>query len=551
MNFHDRRRGAALTAALILVVTVAGLGAFLIQTQATVARRQAMSIDTRTALYTAEAGLAEAAYQVSQGKSGQVGSMDEPAMFNGNKFWVESEEVSKGEISLTSTGLVGSSRFSVNLRMVPNQNPVARLGVFGDEEVEIKNRVLVDGYDANEGRYYDQLVNVPGVITTGRGGRVGSNGDIVIDDGGGGEDKFGKYVDKTHDEGFSTQSRDWLWGRTDPLHEERYNLGVSGQFPDYTMIAGQAVAGRGGVVISNAGTRIAETLEREKAAVLPDVILPQDLPVRDVGITEITTDVEWEDFSAQAEGFTIRAGARLKLIGPMVLNLGEVKVEKGGRLLIDDKEGPVTLYCRDRFEAKAGSIVSSTDECKMNHGFSILMARPADPDDDKRIKLDCIGDIRGVIYAPGDEIKIKAGFHIYGSVVGKKIKLEDDAWVTVDRALNVGGAGFPALPKKLRWTAVRATDTSVLAAQSSVGKPAKASVPEEVLEVIYMDASDEKATYAGHISGFDPGVAERILSVRWQDPDTLEFSDWMMPAGASPDDLIARWREKLREADQP
>ena len=55
-----RRRGTALTAALVVVVTVASLGAYLIQMQAAMARRQAMSIDTRTALYTAEAGLAAA-----------------------------------------------------------------------------------------------------------------------------------------------------------------------------------------------------------------------------------------------------------------------------------------------------------------------------------------------------------------------------------------------------------------------------------------------------------------------------------------------------------
>ena len=86
-----RRRGTALTAALVVVVTIASLGAYLIQVQAAMARRQAMSIDTRTALYTAEAGLAEAAYQVSQGRSGTIGSKESPAEFNGHKYWVESD----------------------------------------------------------------------------------------------------------------------------------------------------------------------------------------------------------------------------------------------------------------------------------------------------------------------------------------------------------------------------------------------------------------------------------------------------------------------------
>ena len=185
-----RRRGTALTAALVVVVTIASLGAYLIQVQAAMARRQAMSIDTRTALYTAEAGLAEAAYQVSQGRSGTIGSKESPAEFNGHKYWVESDGFGGNEISLTATALAGKSRFSVNLQVLPNQNPVAVLGVFGDEGVLIGDRVLVDGYDARKGDYPSSCASGLGFTTTGSGAVVGSNGDVVIDDGLGGEDQL-------------------------------------------------------------------------------------------------------------------------------------------------------------------------------------------------------------------------------------------------------------------------------------------------------------------------------------------------------------------------
>ena len=46
---------------------------------------------------------------------------------------------------------------------------------------------------------------------------------------------------------------------------------------------------------------------------------------------------------------------------------------------------------------------------------------------------------------------------------------------------------------------------------------------------------------------FDATLAERIIAVRWQDPATREFSDWIKPAGASSEKVITRWRKKLRE----
>lgn len=547
MKGRHSQRGAALTAALIVVVTVAGLGAYLIQIQAATARRQALSIDTRTALYTAEAGLAEAAYQVSQGRSGNIGSSSAPAEFNGNKFWVEAEEDSDGQISLTSTGLAGHSRFRVNLSMVPNQNPVARLGVFGDEGVEIGNRVLVDGYDASEGNYVDVLRTSLPFPTSATKGVIGSNGDIEIDDGTGGEDKLVRRVDEAFAGPFSRFDHAFFFEHADQVMEQRYQAGLAGTFPDYSMIAGRASAGRGGVILRGATTQILRERERKVEAVLPPVVLPSDLPVIDAGRVDVSTDADWSDRNGYIEHLCIDGPLIMYLRGPMVLHTRHLEVKGGAWLSIDDKEGPVTIYCEEEFHAHESSIISMDDETTRHHGFSLLVPPPADEADDHKVKFDCLGDIRGIIYAPGHDIELKGGLHLYGSLVGKRVRLQNDAWVTVDQSLTVGGAGFPALPKRLRWTAVSATDDDILTASSSAASSMEDSLPEQIVEVLFLNTADEKETYSGHIDLFDPTVAERILSVRWQDPDTLEFSDWMQPAGASPDDLIARWREKLRQ----
>ncbi len=542
-----RRRGTALTAALVVVVTVASLGAYLIQMQAAMARRQAMSIDTRTALYTAEAGLAEAAYQVSQGRSGAIGSKESPAEFNGHKYWVESEGFGGNEISLTATALAGKGRFSVNLAMLPNQNPVAVLGVFGDEGVLIGDRVLVDGYDARKGDYASSCASGRGFTTTGSGAVVGSNGDVVIDDGLGGADQLVARVRSALRGPFEGRSLPWLFESTDPILEKRYDRGREGVHPESTMILGTVSAGPGGVVLPGPSTRIDGIEERESEAVLPEVVLPGDLAVEGSGIHEISGRSEWGDAALRVDGFVVRPGGTLRLVGPLVLEAESVVLEPGARLFIDDSGGPVTVYCTGSFDAQESSLVSMARESEQQHGFTLLVPRPADVEDDERVTLDALGDLRGVIYAPGDRLTIRAGMKIYGSVVAKHVTLDDDAWVSVDKALEIGGTGFPALSKSRRWQVVTPSEEDVAVAARSRAKPPTEMAAEKFLEVIYMDANDTRATYSGNVGRFDASLAERIIAVRWRDPATRKFSDWIKPAGASPEKVISRWRSKLRK----
>ena len=136
---------------------------------------------------------------------------------------------------------------------------------------------------------------------------------------------------------------------------------------------------------------------------------------------------------------------------------------------------------------------------------------------------------------------------IYGSVVAKHVTLDDDAWVSVDAALEIGGTGLPALSKSRRWQIVTPSEEDVAVAARSQAKPPAELAAEKFLEVIYMDANDARASYSGHVDRFDASLAERIIAVRWQDPATREFSDWIKPAGASPEKVITRWRKKLRK----
>ncbi len=535
---------------LVLVIGVALLGAWVIQAQSAVAKRQAFSIDTKTALYVAEAGLAEAAFQVSQGKSGNIAASGEPARYANGVYWVEAEELSDQEISLTSTARAGTSQFRVNLRIVPNQNPVSRLGVFGDIGVVIGDRVLVDGYDASLGIINNQFR--PGVnpSTTGSGAVVGSNGDVVIEDGTAATDTFADVFDAA-----DTLAVDEDFFLLDPALVERREHARNGTWFPSTTIAGSVVAGPGGVVLSNGSARILSTSSREGRVSLPEVVLPVDLPAAS-GDLEVMAgpDLVIEDATQRYGTITVRQGALLKVRGPIVIQASEFVIDAGGRVTLDDRDGAITVFVTDRIEFAFGSAFSSIDESEERHGTSILMPRPSDPADDRRVHLEATGDIRGILYAPGDYVEIPQTLRLYGSVVAKHVRIASGSWISHDRSLEVGGSAFPSLPKKRHWQALPMPEALVgpsgvgvtLALDPQSFESGADSARETTLEVLFMDLLDKKGEYIGTIDGLDATQIKRILAVRWMDPDTALYNEWSQPAGASPDDIIARWREMIR-----
>ena len=75
----------------MVVSAIAALGVWIVQLQASMARRMTQSTDRKRALYVAEAGLAESVLAMSQGKSGELGSEEVPVRFHHGIYWVESE----------------------------------------------------------------------------------------------------------------------------------------------------------------------------------------------------------------------------------------------------------------------------------------------------------------------------------------------------------------------------------------------------------------------------------------------------------------------------
>ena len=180
---HPKRRGTALVISLVAVMMIAGLGAGLVQMQAAINAKHSFSIDKRRALYVAEAGIAEAALAVSQGKSGIIANENVPAEFGRGLFWVETADLPDSRIALICTSRVGSAEFVLRTIVVPNLNPVASLGFFGAESVELGWGTVADGFHSGRGSFASQSrTNGDGVETTGDLLALGSNGDVLLDE---------------------------------------------------------------------------------------------------------------------------------------------------------------------------------------------------------------------------------------------------------------------------------------------------------------------------------------------------------------------------------
>src|SRR5688572_20247527 len=167
-----RERGSALVLSLIAVATVVVLSASFSQFASAVANRQAQAVQRKRAFYLAEAGLSEAFSGFTCGKSGNVGSEEEPARMGDGLFWVEANELDQDIVRLLSTGMVGTGSARLSLVVRRGEYSVSALGVFSSGDIALGPGSLVDAYDSSKGAYTTQADK--------GGAALGSNAGVAL-----------------------------------------------------------------------------------------------------------------------------------------------------------------------------------------------------------------------------------------------------------------------------------------------------------------------------------------------------------------------------------
>lgn len=514
-----RRRGSALVVSLVVVTLVAALGAGLVGVQSSLTARHDQAIDTKRALYIAEAGLAEAFLAVAVGKSGNVGSAEDPAGWDGGVYWVESAADAGGNIHLKSTGLAGQGRFSLQTVIVPAVNPAADGGVFGQEEVVVGAGAVVDGFDPADGDFDLQLdPTLPG-STTGGGARITSNGEVSL---------YGDLI---------PEGSEWV---------------------AETRIYGEVRPGPDAVVVSESGVEIlgstlplAETRETVRIPV-PEI-------TRSEGSLTVT-GVLSGDYLRYDE-LHVPAGSSLRVEGPIKVVTDTLQVD--GRLELDGASGDVEVFVLSALRFPAGSELETVSPSAGDVGLFLgpLGAEGSDWDSihasggyegstelesstDSLLQdfmFEPTGTFRGLLYAPFVDLTVPAGLRVFGAVGARRVELAPDARVTFDEGVSSSSLGLPVLPKLMSWRIVdlpyedivrSRLDPSVkLRLEGKTPIPSAQAHEEQNLEMRYVDTGGTPRTFSGPSWLLDWNTVGQVFGVRWEDPDTGDLSGETVPAG--------------------
>ncbi len=460
---RSKRRGSVLLACLGVVLTMAAMSALLLQVETTRARQQLFSADQKRALNLAEAGLAEAYYGMTVGRSGSVGSRAAPARFGDGLFWVEANEQPNQLVSLQSTGMCGVGRATLGLVVRREPVSIASLGVMGADGVTLGNRVLVDSYDSRES------TAPTGDAPTSTSYRVSSNGDI--------------------------------------------SLGGNAR------VLGDATPGPAGSVLLSTGASVTGATTPSSAPLsLPAIDLPQ-LPSGTFTNPILPSEVTLPSGEAAYGAVAIAAGSKLTVVGPATLSLEQLSIRALGHLHFDTSSGPVTLYVKDWLNlAPTAKVTFSSRDPKLVTlmvAASQTLDRNGDLIPDPPVTIAYQGAFYGSLYAPQARVALPSGFEFFGALAARELAVGGNSKVHFDVALESEGNGAASAVRKLAW---RVIDVPAEVARKLAPDPfAALGVDADVLDkpseahedagyqihIVFIDLADVERSYRGPESAFD------------------------------------------------
>ena len=499
------RRGGALIIALMTVMGVSSLSAFLFTVHVAGRREQVASIDQKRALYVAEAGLAEGAMAVIQGKRGSVATAEVPAKFGDGVFWVEAAELGNDLVRLKSIGLCGSGRVTLETNIQRTLNPLGTLHLYGETGVTVEPDCIIDGYNSNNGPYTPDPEAA--VETTGAGAHVQSNGDVTVQ---------------------SLLSR--------------------GELPTY--IFGNVIPGpESGVIQDPSVTITGSSAPAAAPAELPELVVPSPTyaGVLDIDASEFTISGQ----EVQYGNVSLSNGAKLNVHGPATVVMDDFILPAGCELELDTSQGPVTIYFKGNVNFASGStvdhsgsgvgypaslMVTSTNQTEEAAGvagiggveegdrvYSWHEAKEAD------VTFASGGELHGLVYAPEVELTFPAALRHFGGVIAASLTIEQGAHITVDHSLETSRIAGHGLPLFIGW---RVAENPVVPLVRSPLDPiaqlhlsgttiydSSVSHQESKLSIKYIhDGTGLTTNYDGLARNFDWTQARTVVGLLYYDP---------------------------------
>ncbi len=489
------RGGGALVLSLMAVAAVAVMAAGLLQISGAINRRQIASLDTRRAFYLAEAGLTEAYAGLRIGKTGNVGTPEQPAAFGSGLFWVTATDVGGGRVELESTGMHGARQAILSLVAELGEESVATLGVFSSEEIVVPQGALIDAYDSTQGSLPSPD---PGIAGGGAPelllGRLGSNSDIAVN------------------------------GSMDAPTVVHADLEPG---PDHSVTLAQGV------------THVGSTSPRDVDLPLPPVTVPfhPDQPgFKHKGPVPYVIQAGEHGL----EYLRLARGAEVIVQGPCTLVLGSLEAAPSSILRFDTTAGSVSLFVLEALELAQGSQLRTS-------GMDPAEVTIQVPED-VPVQLRAAGSFHGVIYAPQAKMSLGPKLEVFGAAIARRLVLSAGARLHYDVHLDEI-AVQDSLPSFAAWRIVELSDVPGAGSTrnpfkalgldpSALPCPANAHADQQ-LHLVYEDKSGTTRTYDGPESAFDwsqvKSVSELSRDGRQVLVGTTQDPNPVAPApGASP-----------------
>jgi len=560
--------------ALIVVLIVSSLGAGYLLLIRSVSRKGTASLEISQSFYLAEAGLAEAFHAVRIGRSGQLGSETEPALYGNGLLWVDAITTPDGHVDLRSTAAVGTARSSLALVVEPTE---VSLGFFSDEDMVIESVLMTDGYDSGAGSYEGQVAgdeleidpSYPYLMIDETNGImfyeglfyrfVGMDGNTFTYDetmnidqalamaeelGTGLE--FNGFVSGDGTDGYDAWATDEYHAIIDFLTSLPYQAGADEGGDPIESVLGPTT-GDGGLLGSNGNVLFAapdETVEvfgdiesgpnssthsgtgvvvagdwttRGETVDLPPVTVPEVDRAGSVSHDGLLPFL----ISPGCCGFAsvnITADAQLVIRGPATVVIDRLTLAPGASLELDTRNGAVSLYITEALDLQPGSIVSTPgetpDELAVQVGPIPTRRNAGAP-----VKLQATAQFYGTIYSPGTDVYVGSDFEVFGAIAARKLTIAAGARLHFDAQ----GAGDSPIPRVVSWKIVETPDVMknrgdifrMLELNRSELLPLTEShdLAAVTIELRYLDKSGIERVYAGSEADLDWGQVAEVLNV--------------------------------------
>ena len=407
-------RGSAQIVVLLILTMLGTISAAYVGFLGSSNQRVARSADDRQAFLLAEAGLAEALTALSQGRTGNVGTVNTPAALGGGMFWVEATDLGDNKTRLAVTACLGSGRAAIDaVAEGVVGEPLFSATLNSDEPLTMSANTMVDSFDSSTGDYASHPKTLTdGILRANDDGDLASNAGIVLN-------SDAKVIgDATpgpgHAVSFATGS--YVHGSTTPATDPF-------AFPPIDV---PNLTSSGPLTIPNGSTHT--------------------IPAGDHRFDDLT----------------ISKNAVVTIRGPSTIVVDNFTGGKDARIQIDATAGPVTVHVQGNYSHLSGFEADAVAGSPAAIAFFIQGTAP--------IVFPSNTAIRGAYYAPVADITFSSGNEAWGSFAGKSISMSSGMRFHYDEYLaehwkdGDGGGGPPV--KVLAWDEGHVRDSRLRAKRS-------------------------------------------------------------------------------------